>query len=555
MKRLITFLLTLPLLLCCAACGKNEETEAPSTDSIDTNTTERTDPSVSNPAESTAPNTETVPPAIQPEENIALTIGKYPISLTELDYYYIDTINNYCRSYQAYLSYLIDTSCPIDEQLPDNVTKKTWADNFLEMAITQANRNYALYDAAKTAGFELPKEEADALCAMLEGMQGHAESMGFTTTTAYLQSIYGERADEYSYRSYYEICTIANSYFTHYSNDLRNSFTNEDLRAYEAGRKYEFNSYTFASFYLNLDQFKEGGTKTETGNIIYSEHETNAALIKLKEAAETLASPENNTVEKLNAAIKQMEQNLAPELGDDFTYSQATENKNILYSRVNTIMLEWIRDESRMPGDITAIPYEVSTLGEDGNEIRTLKGYHIVLFQGINDNTISLTNIRHILVAFQGGTPSGYGTTIYSTAEKEATKKQAEALLKQWMDGAANEDSFAALANEHSADGDGTTGGLYENVYPGQMVKNFNDWCFDESRRPGDTGIVETEYGYHIMYYVSNSDITYRDYMIADEKLSNEIWIWQAGLTEAMTIRKIDTTQIQRHLIIDNIIY
>ena len=38
------------------------------------------------------------------------------------------------------------------------------------------------------------------------------------------------------------------------------------------------------------------------------------------------------------------------------------------------------------------------------------------------------------------------------------------------------------------------------------MTTEFNDWCFDPSRQPGDTGIVETDYGYHIMYYVGTDD-------------------------------------------------
>ena len=37
------------------------------------------------------------------------------------------------------------------------------------------------------------------------------------------------------------------------------------------------------------------------------------------------------------------------------------------------------------------------------------------------------------------------------------------------------------------------------------MVAEFNDWLFDSSRKPGDTGIVKTTYGYHIMYFVSDS--------------------------------------------------
>ena len=38
------------------------------------------------------------------------------------------------------------------------------------------------------------------------------------------------------------------------------------------------------------------------------------------------------------------------------------------------------------------------------------------------------------------------------------------------------------------------------------MVETFNDWCFDASRKPGDTGIVETSYGMHVMYFVGSGD-------------------------------------------------
>jgi hypothetical protein len=36
------------------------------------------------------------------------------------------------------------------------------------------------------------------------------------------------------------------------------------------------------------------------------------------------------------------------------------------------------------------------------------------------------------------------------------------------------------------------------------MVKNFENWSTDDSRQYGDTGIVESDYGYHIMYFVSD---------------------------------------------------
>ena len=51
-----------------------------------------------------------------------------------------------------------------------------------------------------------------------------------------------------------------------------------------------------------------------------------------------------------------------------------------------------------------------------------------------------------------------------------------------------------------------TSGGIYENIQRDQMVKEFEDWCFDEARQPGDSGIVKTKYGYHIMYFVGDGE-------------------------------------------------
>ena len=117
-------------------------------------------------------------------------------------------------------------------------------------------------------------------------------------------------------------------------------------------------------------------------------------------------------------------------------------------------------------------------------------------------------NVRHILVMPEGGTTGDDGTTTYSDEEWAACEKKAQEILDEWLAGDATEDSFAALAEEKSEDpGSNTNGGLYENVYEGQMVEPFETWCFDESRAAGDYGLVKTKYGYHIMYFVSSTPI------------------------------------------------
>ena len=171
-------------------------------------------------------------------------------------------------------------------------------------------------------------------------------------------------------------------------------------------------------------------------------------------------------------------------------------------------------------------------------------------FHGCNENNFPLANVRHILVSFEGGTVSETGVREYSEEEKNAAKSAAEELLNTWKNGDATEDSFAALANENSDDSDGTDGGLYTDVVPGQMVTAFNDWCFDESRQTGDTGIVETEYGYHVMYYSGDSEITYRDSMITNELIGDAMSIWFEDLVAGVTATVKDTKYVTTDLII-----
>ena len=124
-----------------------------------------------------------------------------------------------------------------------------------------------------------------------------------------------------------------------------------------------------------------------------------------------------------------------------------------------------------------------------------------------------LVNVRHILALFAGSTD----------ADKADAQARAEEIYHDWLAGPATEDSFAALANAVSEDqgGNVTNGGIYEDIYPGQMAEDFEAWCFAADRKPGDTGIVETENGYHVMYFSSYSDITYRD-MIIEEDMRTE---------------------------------
>lgn len=148
---------------------------------------------------------------------------------------------------------------------------------------------------------------------------------------------------------------------------------------------------------------------------------------------------------------------------------------------------------------------------------------------GIEKTDTNMVNVRHILI--QPSEQNDDGT--YTDAAWADAEQKAKDLLAQWQSGEHTEDSFAYLAAENSQDpGSAANGGLYEEVYPGQMVDEFDAWCFDAARKPGDTGIVKTSYGYHIMYFSSQCEHPYW-YVCAEGDYLNKISADCAEQTEA----------------------
>ena len=127
---------------------------------------------------------------------------------------------------------------------------------------------------------------------------------------------------------------------------------------------------------------------------------------------------------------------------------------------------------------------------------------------GIEKDDSVYVDVRHILVMPEGGTTDEAGTTTYSDEEWEAAREKAQGLLDQWLAGDATEESFGELAELNTSDpGSAENGGLYTYVAEGEMVPAFNDWCFDPARQTGDYGLVKTEYGYHVMYFVQSQSV------------------------------------------------
>ena len=114
--------------------------------------------------------------------------------------------------------------------------------------------------------------------------------------------------------------------------------------------------------------------------------------------------------------------------------------------------------------------------------------------------------MRHILIK---AAASEDGT--YSDKAKQVALDRINEIKAEFEATDKSEESFAALAEKYSEDaGSNTNGGLYEDIYRGQMVQEFNDFCF-AGHKSGDIGVVYGESsnyaGYHLIYFVGEGEL------------------------------------------------
>ena len=486
---------------------------------------------------------------IKEKNTIAATIGDHELNSVELSYYYYDIIDSTYRTWsesfgdsmQIYLSMMgLDLTMPLSEQVYNE--DSTWAEYFVDAALTTAKKDLLMAEMAEAEGFTITEDSKATLDQTFDNLPAYATLYGYTSVDNYLHAVYGPGANEKSYREYAERSALAADYYAAYSESI--DIDDAAMRAYEADKYGEFSSYAYASYTISYSYFLTGGTEDEEGTITYSEEEKEAARAAAKAAAEAL--PQCSTAEELNAAIAEMPLN-------ENALKECAVYSNVAYDNVNSNAREWMSDTSRKEGDFTVIANESVTTDENGVETTTINGYTAYVYTGSNDNIVPLANVRHILFQFEGGTEDENGTVTYSDEEKAAAKAEAEALLELYTMGEQTEEAFAELATLNTDDtGSAETGGLYEDIAPvqGVYVESFTNWATDPAREAGDTGIIESTYGYHVMYYVGDDEMTYRDSMIFEEMHTAALDEWYNTLMAKAEVNKGDTSLLNKDIVL-----
>ena len=484
---------------------------------------------------------------IAEKSTVAAVVDGTELNSVEMNYYYKDAINEMYNSVYSSMSSLgdeyvdmymeamgLEVATPLDKQ--EHPEGGTWAEFFVNKALDTAKSDFAMYNLAKKDGFKLSEEEQSSLDLQLSNLENTAPLYGYASANDYLKAIYGYGAGMKTYSEYLERSAIASAYYNNYMESVK--YDDAAIREFEKDHADDYNSYTYDHCYLSYNDFIEGGTEDENGKKTYTKEEEEAARAKAKEAAEKLATAAN--VEEMEAMLEEIALNETSGLAIN------TESKK-LHNTIDASLAKWLADEARTEGEIGIVANATA------DDAAIVNGYTVVCFQSKTDNKQPMSNVRHLLVQFEGGTmDDASGETVYTDEEKAAAATEAKAMLEKWESGEKTEDRFIELVKEFSDDTSASTGGLFENIHPdSEYVPTFLEWSTDECRKAGDYGLIESPYGWHLMFYVGDSEMTYRDYMISEEMKAADIEEWYNGAIEAVVAETKDLGKLELDLVLN----
>lgn len=403
----------------------------------------------------------------------AVNINGETYTAADVAYYYYNARSNALNSGSSGL----DSSKSARSQSYGDGSQ-TWFDYLSGQAVQSLTSAVLTAQAAKAAGFDGGEQVEKTVKDTLSSLETAASANGYTTTQ-YLKAIFGPLMTKGVFERNIRTAALADAYASSVS-DAANYTDAELTAAYDADPdaysmvSYEYAMY-FASDYMPADT--DAGTTESTES-----SETDTAAEEAQTAAALAATQEAAASASVRVKSGESLETIAAEANATYAASYA-------YYGTSDIAA-WLFDDARQDGDVTVMDYYGA-------------GTQVLVFHSKERADYHTVDVRHILVA------------------DEAT---ANDLLAQYNAGEKTEDAFAALATENSTDtGSSSNGGLYEGVGIGQMVKPFEDWCFDASRQSGDTGIVQTDYGYHVMYFVGRSDYSYWQQIAANTLGSEKI--------------------------------
>ena len=417
--------------------------------------------------------------------NVALVVNDTPVSIGMYNYYYSCISQNYI-SYAQYGYYDLDPSKDFSKQKTTNNDGEevTWLELFEEETIDQIRYITTYYEKAVADGVTLTKAQKENIQSSLDGIKDTAASNN-VSVDRYISDTYGDYCGYATIKKMLEQCYIAENYYQRLS--VTKKYTDEEIEKFFNENKTDYENVTFA--YLQVP---------------YEDNNAQATFEKCNYYVNQITSEDD--MKKLIPTLckslieSYVEQGYATDfdtcaqlLSANIEVSISTKETGFLDEAIN-----WLFDEETKVGNVKAF---------DDSENKVV--YILYKVSEPQPDKEEVYSVRQILIMPDGVDTSTSDVKLTDEQLKQA-RQEAQKILDKYNDGAKTEAEFAKLAEKYSKDTESTSsgssgnyGGLYAGVQQGTMVQSFNDWSMDSSRKYGDTGIVDSKYGCHIMFFVN----------------------------------------------------
>ncbi len=423
----------------------------------------------------------------------ALTVGETKVTVAQYNYYYAMAYQYYAQMESSYQEQGVSMGFPLDKA-PDEVSTNQTDDEgnviyydaaVADYAANLAFQQVALYQDAFSAGYSLNEEEQKQIDEAIASIREQAQTNSYSLN-AFIRASYSKGLNEKGLRKLLEMELIASRYNEDIETKANESVTDDQVTA-----EYKENSKTYN--YADIRYYSITLT-----SVTKAASETDEEFNKRKaEAQKPQIDAANAMLEKITdaetfktAALEHKNSNLAE--GTKPTEVDPTvENKGATYTALKTSLSEeaanWIFDATRKAGEKKVFTTEKAAI--------------VVLVNNPAYEGIS-ADVRHCLIKFDVEENKEPTDEI-----KMAASKKANEVKDEWIKAGATEEAFKDIVKKYNEDTASTeNGGLYEDIRPNSnYVTSFKNWAIDPARKTGDCEIVETEYGYHIMYYVKSN--------------------------------------------------
>ena len=441
----------------------------------------------------------------------ALTVDGENFTPAQVDYFYYTAYNSIVSS--EYASYMgIDKTVALDKQVVNDMAKMlmgvaaeeetTWDAYLKDIAKQNLAQTHLLYQAAVENGYGVDDDVQAQIDQNKEALASYASMAGYSSRE-YLKLVYGSNMDEATFEKMLTMILVAGAYEEDYAASL--TYTDDELEAYYQSDKecFDFADVEYIFFSSSAPSTTDADGNTVEATDAEIEAAAKAAEDAVADAAARYAA--GDSLEDIAAAYKDI----------------ATYTHNMALSNSGTELTTWAFDAARTADETTTL--------DVGN------GQYFVLFHSCGRSDYYAADVRHILFNADTSALDPASATYDADVEAvwEATRAKAQDALEKWQSGAKTADSFAELANELSEDpGSSTTGGLYTSVTKdSNYVSPFKGWCYEEGRQVGDTGIIESTYGCHVMYLDNFADTLYWKQMVESEMASADYSEWVESIT------------------------